>query len=487
MGHFRKGPRIQRPAAAYKNVLLFIQLVGDGGVRYMPDARMPKRFSVAGAKRQDVSCGITGEGQSRIRGQNSCACASPAQVVRPAQFPRFIIDRLQLCLSKKAVIRASPAIFAVLRLGEINAVAIARANEKQTGLGIETWRAIIGRASFVRRNQSAIARRLLRRIRNGASALVHAGGPIDRSECRREKALPGRAVQHKEITIARSLQQHLARSPFEFSIDQNRNFDGIPIVRVVRRRLETPDQLAGVGIEGHNAAGPGIVARAILGGQHGRGISGSEVNKIEFRIVSPRDPHVSAGSAAAKSLRGFSRKRAVKGPLRVARLRIKRFQHAWKIVEISGGADQDVVPNYEGRHRRPIALLHVRDLYIPLHVSVSCIEADQVCVRSREVHGILVQGNAPMTDVQTLVERISVVPHGIRGTSIEGPYVIRSRYVQNTVEKDGRGLNLHSLPGWESPGQRELVDIRRSNLRQGAVALAGRSYMFGWPTVLRWF
>src|SRR5437588_11250717 len=90
-----------------------------------------------------------------------------------------------------------------------------------------------------------------------------------------------------------------------------------------------------------------------------------------------------------------------------------------------------------------------------------------------------------MTNVQTRVERISVVPHGIRGTSIEGPYVIRSRYVQNAVEKDGRGLNLHSLAGWESPGQCELVDILRSNLRHGAVALAGIRSMIRWPTVCR--
>src|SRR5207244_9320902 len=65
-----------------------------------------------------------------------------------------------------------------------------------------------------------------------------------------------------------------------------------------------------------------------------------------------RNPHVSAGGATAESLRCFSGKSAVKGPLNVPGFRIKRLQHASQIVEISGRANNDVVANRQRRQDR---------------------------------------------------------------------------------------------------------------------------------------
>src|SRR2546429_2313171 len=305
--------------------------------------------------------------------------------MRPTHLSRLIIDGFQHSLAKDSVVCPSPAVLTVLGLREIDTVGIPRADDEQPGLGVKTRRAVICRAAFVRRNQSPVTRWILRRVGNWAAVFVDPGGPIDSREGSRKKAASRSAVQHKEITISRSLQQHLSGDTLEIAIDEDRNLDGIPIMRIVGRRLEPPSQLTGVGIQRHDAACPRIVSRTILGRQHRRGISCSDVNEIELWIIRSRNPHVSAGGATAESLRCFSGKSAVKGPLNVPGFRIKRLQHASQIVEISGRANNDVVANRQRRHGCPIPLLYISDYDIPLHLPVSCIQRDQVRVWRREI------------------------------------------------------------------------------------------------------
>ena len=161
-------------------------------------------------------------------------------------------------------------------------------------------------------------------------------------------------------------------------------------MRVVGRRLKSPGEFAGVGVDSNDAARPRIVARAILRGQHWRGISRPKINEIELRIVRSRDPHISTRGAAAESVRRFARKRAVKGPLLLAGFGVKRFQHSRQIVKIAGSANDNVVAHNQRGHRRPITLLHVGDDHVPFHCAVSRVEANQMRVGSGEVHGIFV-------------------------------------------------------------------------------------------------
>src|SRR5260370_42662531 len=99
--------------------------------------------------------------------------------------------------------------------------------------------------------------RFLRSVGNRTAMLVHACGPVDRGEWRAEKALSGSAIQHKKITVAGGLQHHLAAGTLEYSIDQDSNLDGIPIVGIVGRALESPTKPAFAVIGGHDATGPG--------------------------------------------------------------------------------------------------------------------------------------------------------------------------------------------------------------------------------------
>src|SRR5207247_10891234 len=68
---------------------------------------------------------------------------------------------------------------------------------------------------------------------------------------------------------------------------------------------------------------------------------------------------------------------------------------------------------------------------------------------------------------------------------IERPDVVRRRHVQNAIDKDGSGLDLRGLSGFEGPGKRKLVDVRRRNLRQPAMVLTRVCAVIGRPTLAR--
>ncbi len=91
------------------------------------------------------------------------------------------------------------------------------------------------------------------------------------------------------------MRQKLALLAFELGVEENRGFDGIPVVDIVWRRLEIPDELSGIGVQRHNRAGVQIVAGAAFAGEHGIGVAGAPVKQIESGVVGSGHP----GHAAA--------------------------------------------------------------------------------------------------------------------------------------------------------------------------------------------
>jgi hypothetical protein len=80
---------------------------------------------------------------------------------------------------------------------------------------------------------------------------VDALGPIQRLHERRgAQKFAGGAIQHIEVTVAIRMQQKLARAAFvQSAVEQHRPGLRVPIVRVVRRELEIPFQLARIGVQ----------------------------------------------------------------------------------------------------------------------------------------------------------------------------------------------------------------------------------------------
>ena len=61
-----------------------------------------------------------------------------------------------------------------------------------------------------------------------------------------------RAVEKKEVAIPRYLRQQFPLLSAEIAIEKNRSLRGIPIVVIVRRRLEVPDKFSRIWIQRNN-------------------------------------------------------------------------------------------------------------------------------------------------------------------------------------------------------------------------------------------
>src|SRR5580704_1035714 len=250
--------------------------------------------------------------------------------MRPPDLARLVVDRFNNPLAPQPVIRARQTISAIRWLVEVDAVGMVGTHDKQARLRVIAGRAVVGQASLIRCNQDSVGRWLLDRVWNRTSFLVHFLGPIYRPEGNRQQALTVSAIKNEKITVARCLQQHLPWLTVEASVHQYGYLDRIPIVGVVGRRLERPHQLARVRVEGHDAAGIKVVARARTAVQYRGRIPRSPIDKVERGIIGPSHP----GRAASRDARtrwGSD----IPLPLRRARLRVNRFSEDGEIIDIT--------------------------------------------------------------------------------------------------------------------------------------------------------
>src|ERR1700730_17348194 len=101
---------------------------------------MPQRFTVARIERQKISHGVAGKSQTGIRGQYSRAGSVGTKFMAPTDFASLVVNRFQHALAPNPVIGTRPTVHSIRRLGKIDAVAGVSIHDKQTVLGIETWR-----------------------------------------------------------------------------------------------------------------------------------------------------------------------------------------------------------------------------------------------------------------------------------------------------------------------------------------------------------
>src|SRR5580704_13393508 len=139
----------------------------------------------------------------------------------PAYLAGLVVDGFDDAFSPKPIIGARPAVIAVCRLGKIKAVTGMGIDNKQTGSRVEAGSSIIRHTSFIGSNQAAVACRFLRGIWNRPSLLVDSKRPVHRPERNGQKALSCGAVQHEEITVARTLHDHLPGLAVEVGVDQH--------------------------------------------------------------------------------------------------------------------------------------------------------------------------------------------------------------------------------------------------------------------------
>src|ERR1039458_4947188 len=102
------------------------------------------------------------------------------------------------------------------------------------------------------------------------------------------------AVENVVEAVAIRVNEELAHLAFVRRIDEDGQFNRIPVHHVVGSELEVPLHGARVRIERHDALGVEVVAHAHIAVEVRRGVANSPIESIEFRIVTLREPGVSA-------------------------------------------------------------------------------------------------------------------------------------------------------------------------------------------------
>src|ERR1700677_4649812 len=106
--------------------------------------------------------------------------------------------------------------------------------------------------------------------------------------------LPGDAIENEEVSIPAGVKQKFARFSLEFAVDDHRGLRRVPVVRVMRRRLEIPGELTRIHIESHDGGGIEVVAFARRAGKGRSWVGRSEVVEMQLRIVASRKPRAPA-------------------------------------------------------------------------------------------------------------------------------------------------------------------------------------------------
>ena len=79
------------------------------------------------------------------------------------------------------------------------------------------------------------------------------------------------------------LGRQFARLAFHRAIEQNRHFRRVPVVRIVRRTLEIPFHLPGIGIERHDRRRVEVVALAAVPDKYRVRVAGRDIEQVQSR------------------------------------------------------------------------------------------------------------------------------------------------------------------------------------------------------------
>src|SRR5690348_4342051 len=157
------------------------------------------------------------------------------------------------------------------------------------------------------------------------------------------------------------------------SIDKNERLGGIPIVKVVRRELVVPLQLAGLGIERDNAIGIKIVSFALGAVIFGVGITGLPIDDAEFFIIGASEPGDRAAVLARIAFPGLrsglvSRRHSPESPHLLSGCDGIGSQESTRALFATGRTGNHQIARYQRRGSCVIVLAPVGHLGVPFEV-----------------------------------------------------------------------------------------------------------------------
>ena len=307
-------------------------------------------------------------------------------------------------------------------------------------------------------------------------------GPGGLHERPRRQHLSVGAIERVVEAVAVREQEDLASDAVDDLVCEHRYFGGIPVVRVVWRELIVPRDDAAVGVEGHDRVGVEVVALAIVPVEVGTGIPRAPVDQVQRGIVAAGDP---GGAAAALPRIAFPRLVALfpwtrhrpEAPRALASGGVVGIDEPTDAVLRSGDTDHHLVLHDERRRRGAVTQLVVVNHHVPhdragLHVEGQEVRVERVHVELVAEHGEAAV-DASATDIHVVRQVAAIAPELAPGARVDRPRgVVWPGDVDDPVDDDRRGLELAELRGLERPAGCQLVDVRRADLRERAVALA---------------
>src|SRR2546430_2339395 len=242
---------------------------------------MPESLSSGGIEGEEIVGSVGGEEKMAGGGEDTGDAFVFADFVIPDDFSGFVIERADRGVGPQVPVTAAPA----FGLGFVHGVVVDA--EDATGvhvekicLWIEARRHPVGGAVGAGLDQSAVGSGRCARLCDRTAFCVNSGSPGLVDEWSSGEMLAVGAIKQEIKSVAAGLREEFARFAFEFGVEENGRLHGVPIVNIVRRRLEMPDEFAGVGIERDDGAGVEIVAGTAFTGEDRVGIAGAPVEKI---------------------------------------------------------------------------------------------------------------------------------------------------------------------------------------------------------------
>ncbi len=253
-----------------------------------------------------------------------------------------------------------------------------------------------------------------------------------------------RPIEDVVEAVAIRLNEQLSPLSSERRVDEHRNLDCIPVVHIVRRELEIPLQLAGIGIERNHAFGIEVVTFPYFAIEIGRGIADSPVNKIQFRVVAAGQPCVAAAGLPRVSGPCFASRLArlwdrVPSPQPLAGFRIIGIQKTVQAMIAGRDAHDDLAFDRERRDRAPVAVACFRELRFPDETAGARVERNEVRIRRADIYLVAEYRNAA---VRSFAQRglMMVLPDKPAAAAVERVDFVRLRHVHDAIDDDRHAL-----------------------------------------------
>src|SRR5580704_7423879 len=225
---------------------------------------MPQYVTVTGLEGDQVTVVVTAEQKVARGGENSRAAQADSSRaagggirMAPLHISGLVVDRFEHMLRPKIAYRPSISLGPFTSVREVgHTITKKRVDIKQACLRTKAGRHPIGSSHSIDGQQVAVYRRFLLRVRDRLPFGINSLRPIQRNKRFGDDVGSIGAIEHEKVTVARGLRQKLPRLAFDVSIKKDRRLGIVPVVRIMGRSLEIPNQFARVRIERNDRTGP---------------------------------------------------------------------------------------------------------------------------------------------------------------------------------------------------------------------------------------